>query len=152
MEETSPKSSPFDVIVVTSPDDLSALAATELISSSFGQSPLTSPSDDSCDEYYQYNDHKNNEEGKQTSPLFLSSCDPYGTKLGSGGGTIAALAEADDAWHCHRGAGDPVENLVDVQLKSLWEKHGHRYPSSNIQAVMTEWQNYRRWFRILLNY
>ena len=100
------ESLPFDVIVITSPDDLSALAATELISSSFGQSPLTSPSDDSCDEYYRYNDHKNNEKGKQTSPLFLSSCDPYSAKLGSGGGTIAALSEADEVWNFHRGAGD----------------------------------------------
>jgi fucokinase len=94
--------SPFDVIVVTSPDDLSALAARELISSSFGLAALTSPSDDSCDKY-RFNEHKINKEG---SPLFLSSCDPYGTKLGSGGGTIAALAEAEEAWHCHLGAGD----------------------------------------------
>jgi hypothetical protein len=48
---STPATSPFDVIVVTSPDDLSALAARELISSSFGLAALTSPSDDSCDKY-----------------------------------------------------------------------------------------------------
>ena len=90
---------PFDVIVVTSPDDLSALAARELISSSFGLSPFTSPSDDSCDDCRYYNE-------QEESPFFISSCDPYGTKLGSGGGTIAALAEADEVWNFHRGAGD----------------------------------------------
>ena len=31
--------------------------------------------------------------------IFISSHDPYGVRLGSGGGTIAALAEAHEAYY-----------------------------------------------------
>ena len=81
-----PSSSAFDVIVITSPDQTAATAVQQLILSSCG-------------------DFSNND--LSTSPtlhatdgtIFLSSCDPYGARLGSGGGTIAALAEAHEAYY-----------------------------------------------------
>ena len=102
-------SCPFDVIVVTSPDALAARAARELISSSFGAFVvnLPPPSDDLDDDGAGHDDGddcglRTTTTNAMTTPLFLSTCDPHGARLGSGGGTVAALAEADEAWHSHR--------------------------------------------------
>lgn len=65
---------PFDVVVITSPDELSSQAALDL----FLVEPL-------C----------NHEEEEKKVCKIVSTCDPYGTKMGSGGGTIAALELGD---------------------------------------------------------
>ena len=111
--KTPSSSCPFDVIVVTSPDDLAARAARELISSSFGAFVVNLPPppddlDGDCHGDGAYHDDgddcglRTTSTNAMTTPLFLSTCDPHGARLGSGGGTVAALAEADEAWHCHR--------------------------------------------------
>ncbi len=84
-------SSPFDVIVITSPDQKAAIAVRELILSSCGNFSSSSRSRD--DTFSSQPLHLTD------GTIFLSSCDPYGSRLGSGGGTIAALAEAHEAYY-----------------------------------------------------
>ena len=91
MAEITTKSCPFDVIVITSPDAEAAHAVRGLIKSSCGDFP-------SCQQPQTEDSVLQSSDGT----LFISSCDPYGARMGSGGGTIAALAEADEAyarWH-----------------------------------------------------
>ena len=107
--KTPSSSCPFDVIVVTSPDDLAARAARELISSSFGAFVVNLPPppddlddlDGDCHGDGAYHDDgddcglRTTSTNAMTTPLFLSTCDPHGARLGSGSRTVAALAEAD---------------------------------------------------------
>jgi hypothetical protein len=110
--KTPSSSCPFDVIVVTSPDDLAARAARELISSSFGAFVVNLPPppddpndlddlDGDCHGDGAYHDDgddcrlRTTSTNAMTTLLLLSTCDPHGARLGSGGGTVAALAEAD---------------------------------------------------------
>eukprot|EP00984_Skeletonema_dohrnii_P037983 scaffold40707_cov228-Skeletonema_dohrnii-CCMP3373.AAC.2 len=128
-------SSPFDVIVITSPDQKAAIAVRELIISSCGDfssshtDDLSSPTLRSTD-----------------GTIFISSCDPYGARLGSGGGTIAALAEAHEAYYdnsndissnstedeeptvliCHAG-GESSRCPTQITLGKAWTS----LPSSN---------------------
>eukprot|EP00986_Skeletonema_menzelii_P014576 scaffold9781_cov80-Skeletonema_menzelii.AAC.3 len=85
--------SPFDAIVITSPDQKAAIAVRELIISSCGN--FCSSSSSTRDEESTSQTLHSSEDGT----IFLSSCDPYGARLGSGGGTIAALAEAQEAYY-----------------------------------------------------
>jgi hypothetical protein len=109
-DDQMPSSScPFDVIVVTSPGDLAARAARELISSSFGAFVVNLPLppddpddlDGDCHGDGAYHDDgddcrlRTTSTNAMTTLLLLSTCDPHGARLGSGGGTVAALAEAD---------------------------------------------------------
>ncbi|EED86683.1 predicted protein [Thalassiosira pseudonana CCMP1335] len=84
---------PFDIIVITSPDAAAARAVRNLILSSCGQFPSN---------YLGHHNDDNNDDSNilQSSDgtIFISSCDSFGARLGSGGGTIAALAEADDVY------------------------------------------------------
>ncbi|KAL9186619.1 hypothetical protein ACHAXT_005857 [Thalassiosira profunda] len=84
------RTSPFDVVVITSPDAPSARAARELIRSSCGAFPSADPSEEDVSDGSVLQ--------SADGTLFVSSCDPYGARMGSGGGTIAALAEADEAY------------------------------------------------------
>ena len=85
-----PPPSPFDVVVVTSPDERAAAAARDLVASLL--------------------DGDGDGRRGRASPLLLSSCDPHGARLGSGGGTLAALAEADAAYRrVQRGGRDEGE-------------------------------------------
>ena len=82
---------PFDIVVITSPDAQAARSVLGLIKSSCGVE-LGENSiglGDCCeagDLAFQTPD----------GTVFVSSFDPYGARLGSGGGTIAALARADE--------------------------------------------------------
>ncbi len=80
---------PFDVIVITSPDLESSHAVRELIKSSCGDFSSTIQVDT-----------LGNECAMKCSDgtIVISSCDPYGTRIGSGGGTVAAMAEADEVY------------------------------------------------------
>jgi len=91
-----PSSSPFDIIVITSPDEKAAIAVRELIISSCGDFDLSSATPTLLR-------HSAN------GTIFISSCDPYGTRLGSGGGTLSALAEAHEAY-CYYGNRSPTAN------------------------------------------
>jgi fucokinase len=92
MSSSSSPSCPFDVIVITSPDHKAAIAARQLIISSCADfsSSSESPSSSSSDGGTLISTN---------GTIFISSCDPYGTRLGSGGGTLAALAEARTAYY-----------------------------------------------------
>ncbi len=83
--------SPFDVIVITSPDEKAAIAVRELILSSCGDFSSSSRDDNPSSSSQPLH--------SSDGTIFLSSCDPYGARLGSGGGTIAALAEAHEAYY-----------------------------------------------------
>ena len=73
---------PYDVIVVTSPNELAAKAA------------LTGPLKSLVSMISQNSSAKESDR----EVLILSTNDPYNSKMGSGGGTIAALTEADFMW------------------------------------------------------
>ena len=127
MSSSSPSSCPFDVIVITSPDHKAAVAARQLIISSCGDffsSSLESPSSlSSCGGTLISTD----------GTIFISSCDPYGTRLGSGGGTLAALAEARETYYqinsdkiseptvliCHAG-GESSRCPTQITLGKAW--------------------------------
>jgi hypothetical protein len=66
------KQCPFDVIVITSPDEKSALAVRELIVSSCGQFPSN---------YLEENATTSVLESKDGT-LFISTSDPYGVRMG----------------------------------------------------------------------
>jgi galactokinase/mevalonate kinase-like predicted kinase/tetratricopeptide (TPR) repeat protein len=93
---SSSSSCPFDVIVITSPDQKAAVAARQLIISS-------------CADFSSSLDSSQSSSSSSLSSggtlistdgtIFISSCDPYGTRLGSGGGTLAALYEAREAYY-----------------------------------------------------
>ena len=111
---------PFDVIVITSPDTQAATAAQELIISSCGD--FSSSSKTTLADQSQNND--NNDSApvvlqSNNGTIYISSCDPYGARMGSGGGTIAALAEADYAYQQkHIAMNDKNEELEQPILKS----------------------------------
>lgn len=83
---------PFDIVVITSPDAQSARSVLGLIKSScggdleLGEDSGKGGCFDADDLAFQTPD----------GTIFVSSCDPFGARLGSGGGTIAALSEADE--------------------------------------------------------
>ena len=113
---------PFDVIVVTSPDRLAAVAARELIQSSCcaDEAFCTVISDTDATENDALNSigARKNTIDDNGGPMFISSCDPYGSRLGSGGGTIAALAEAREAYHqryhgCRINTSSPSSSLPE---------------------------------------
>jgi galactokinase/mevalonate kinase-like predicted kinase len=104
----SSSSSPFDIIVITSPDEKASVAVRELIISSCGVFSSPPPDDSAA--------ASPSSSSSQTQPLhsadgtiFISSCDPCGTRLGSGGGTIAALAEAHEAYYGSSNNNDEEE-------------------------------------------
>eukprot|EP00804_Cyclotella_cryptica_P003724 CCRYP_008896-RB/>CCRYP_008896-RB protein AED:0.00 eAED:0.00 QI:323/1/1/1/1/1/2/1766/1214 len=115
------KQCPFDVIVITSPDEKSALAVRELIISSCGQFPSN---------YLEENASTSVLESKDGT-LYISTSDPYGVRMGSGGGTIAALAEADHEFLkrnctklptvliCHAG-GESSRSPTQIALGKAW--------------------------------
>jgi len=84
---------PFDVIVITSPDTQAATAAQELIISSCGD--FSSISTKTLADQTQNDNDAPVVLQSNNGVIYISSCDPYGARMGSGGGTIAALAEAD---------------------------------------------------------
>ncbi|EJK67806.1 hypothetical protein THAOC_11109 [Thalassiosira oceanica] len=83
---------PFDIVVITSPDAQSARSVLGLIKSScggdmeLGEDSGKGGCFDADDLTFQTPD----------GTIYVSSCDPFGARLGSGGGTIAALSEADE--------------------------------------------------------
>jgi len=91
---------PFDVIVITSPDTQAATAAQELIISSCGNFSSTSTKT-LADQNQNYDNYAPVVLQSNNGIIYISSCDPYGARMGSGGGTIAALAEADYAYQQH---------------------------------------------------
>ena len=72
---------PFHSIVVTSPDSIAAKAA---LDGPLERENLNLPSDDSAE-----------------GITIISTSDPFDTRMGSGGGTLAALQEADSARNSH---------------------------------------------------
>ncbi len=131
-------SSPFDVIVITSPDQKASIAVRELILSSCGDF-FSSPRDANNS----FSSSSSSQSLHSTDgTIFLSSCDPYGARLGSGGGTIAALAEANEAYYsgsssntirpkptvliCHAG-GESSRCPTQITLGKAWTS----LPSSN---------------------
>ena len=103
---------PFDVIVITSPDAEAARAVQELISttccqlfsSASASDGSSEPDDPSSLPLPSANGGEDESSGifqSANGTIFISSYDPYGCRMGSGGGTIAALAEADKVY-CER--------------------------------------------------
>lgn len=80
---------PFDVIVITSPDLESSHAVRDLIKSSCG---------DFSSRIQDVTLRNENAMRASDGTIFVSSYDPYGARMGSGGGTIAAMAEADEVY------------------------------------------------------
>ncbi|KAL7458250.1 hypothetical protein ACHAWC_009791, partial [Mediolabrus comicus] len=111
---------------ITSPDQKAAVAARQLIISScadFSSSSLESSPSSSGGTLI-----------STDGTIFISSCDPYGTRLGSGGGTLAALAEAREAYYqinssdkiseptvliCHAG-GESSRCPTQITLGKAW--------------------------------
>ena len=83
---------PFDIVVITSPDAQSARSVLGLIKSSCGGEALNEDSDlGGC-----FDDEDDLAFQAPDGTTYVSSYDPYGARLGSGGGTIAALSQADE--------------------------------------------------------
>jgi hypothetical protein len=69
-----PSKTPFDIIIITSPDRPSSLAVRELIISSCGQFPSNYLSSiDNDDTTVLYSD---------CGTVFVSTCDPFGARMG----------------------------------------------------------------------
>ena len=104
---------PFNVIVITSPDTQSATAAQELIISSCGD--FSSTTTKTLADQTQNDDDAPVVLQSNNGTIYISSCDPYGARMGSGGGTIAALAEADYAYQQHAIAMNHNKNEDSIE-------------------------------------
>jgi len=90
---------PFDVIVVTSPNERAAKAALSGPLKSLS-ALITSQGKDAVEDNRDVSSNSDEKNGVAITNevLILSTYDPFNTKMGSGGGTIAALAYADNVW------------------------------------------------------